>query len=79
MGKIILGDQILERSVVHIDLEDRGYQFGDGVYEVIRVYGGKLFTMKEHIDRLFQSAKKIKLDISMTPEQIQDLATELVK
>ncbi|RST76451.1 D-amino-acid transaminase [Siminovitchia acidinfaciens] len=79
MGKIIFGDQILDRSVVHIDLEDRGYQFGDGVYEVIRVYGGKLFTAKEHIERLFQSAKKIKMDISMTPERIEDLVAELVK
>ncbi len=79
MGKIILGDQLLERSDVLIDLEDRGYQFGDGVYEVIRVYGGKLFTMKEHIDRLFQSAKKIKLDISMSPEQIQNLVESLLK
>ncbi len=79
MGKVIFDDQILERSDVHIDLEDRGYQFGDGVYEVIRVYSGKLFTMKEHIERLFQSAQKIKLDISMSPEQIQELAEELVK
>ncbi len=79
MGKIILGDQILGRPDVHIDLEDRGYQFGDGVYEVIRVYGGKLFTMKEHIARLFASAKKIKLDISMAPEQIQKLVEDLVK
>lgn len=79
MGKIILDDQILERSNVHIDLEDRGYQFGDGVYEVIRIYGGKLFTMEEHIDRLFQSAKKIKLAIPMTPEQIQGIVADLVK
>ncbi|GIN93060.1 D-alanine aminotransferase [Siminovitchia terrae] len=79
MGKIILGDQILERSDVNIDLEDRGYQFGDGVYEVIRVYGGELFTIKEHIERLFQSAKKIKLDVSMSSEQIRGLTEELVK
>lgn len=79
MAKIIHDDQILDRSLVHIDLEDRGYQFGDGIYEVIRVYGGKLFTAKEHIERLFQSAKKIKLDMAMTPEQIQDLVVELVK
>ncbi|MFD1706791.1 D-amino-acid transaminase [Siminovitchia sediminis] len=78
MGKIILGDQLMERSVIGIDLEDRGYQFGDGVYEVIRVYEGKLFTMKEHIGRLYQSAKKIKITIPLAPEQMMDLVEKLV-
>jgi len=41
-----------------VSVEDRGFQFGDGVYEVIRVYGGKPFRLKEHLSRLERSARR---------------------
>lgn len=44
MGKIIFNGDLKSRSEVKVDIEDRGYQFGDGVYEVIRVYNGELFA-----------------------------------
>ncbi len=44
-------------------MEDRGYQFGDGVYEVVRLINGQFFTFDEHIDRLYESAAKIELVI----------------
>ena len=46
-----------------IGVEDRGFQFADGVYEVIRLYGGKAFTLDPHLDRLTQSAKGIELSV----------------
>jgi D-alanine transaminase len=44
----LLNGEIIERSEAKVDVEDRGYQFGDGVYEVIRIYNGKMFTSDEH-------------------------------
>lgn len=44
-----------------VSIEDRGFQFGDGVYEVVRSYGGKMFRLDEHLDRLVQSARAIRL------------------
>ena len=41
-----------EREDLKISIEDRGYYFGDGVYEVIKVYGGELYTAEEHMNRL---------------------------
>lgn len=41
--KVLVGDKIVEREEAHVDIEDRGYQFGDGVYEVVRMYNGKFF------------------------------------
>ncbi len=79
MEKVIVNNQMLNRSEVNIDVEDRGYQFGDGVYEVIRVYNGRLFTGKEHIDRLYESAKKIFLNIPFTIETITNNIEQLVK
>jgi D-alanine transaminase len=49
------------RAVVSI--EDRGFQFGDGVYEVVRSYNGRLFRLDAHLDRLEQSAHGIRLPI----------------
>ena len=46
---------------------DHGLLYGDGVFEGIRAYNGRVFKLKEHIDRLFYSAKAILLEIPMTP------------
>ncbi|PWA12830.1 D-amino-acid transaminase [Pueribacillus theae] len=79
MGKVIVNDQMMERSQHRIDMEDRGYQFGDGVYEVIRVYNGDLFGVEEHIDRFFESAGKIKLKILFTKESLKENLNALIK
>lgn len=67
-----------KQDEVNISIDDRGYYFGDGVYEVVKVYDGKLYTGSEHISRLFESAAKIKLDIPYTEEELITIAQELV-
>ncbi|MEK3887637.1 D-amino-acid transaminase [Bacillus sp. FSL K6-3431] len=79
MEKILLNDQIIDKENAKIDIEDRGYQFGDGVYEVIRIYGGKLFTVNEHLDRFFSSAEKIKIVIPFEKSGLLDLLEQLMK
>ncbi len=64
---------------VKVSVDDRGYYFGDGVYEVIKVYRGELFTHEEHLERLFQSASKIKLSLPYTIGQFVEIANELIK
>ncbi|WP_042345237.1 D-amino-acid transaminase [Bacillus massiliigorillae] len=77
--KVIWQGNIVDRMDVHVDIEDRGYQFGDGIYEVIRVYKGCLFTGKEHINRLYESASKVRLHIPYSFQQMVDMLTRLVK
>lgn len=72
-GKFIAQDE------VKISVDDRGYYFGDGVYEVIKVYRGELFTEEEHLERLLQSASKIKLSLPYTVGQFVEIANELIK
>lgn len=72
-GKIV----DIDEPVIPID--ERGHQFGDGVYEVIRFYGKKPFMLKEHIERLYTSAKAIKLNISKEPTEMESLMMELVE
>jgi len=67
----------LDKLVIPID--ERGHQFGDGVYEVIRVYNGKIYMMKEHIKRLFNSAEAIRMQFNESVESIQQIVCEAVE
>jgi D-alanine transaminase len=49
---IWLNGEILSMSEAHLSVEDRGFQFADGVYEVIRFYNGTPFTLDLHLERL---------------------------
>ncbi|ADV95950.1 MULTISPECIES: D-amino-acid transaminase [Bacillus] len=74
--KVLVNGQLIGRSEASIDLEDRGYQFGDGIYEVIRVYKGVLFGLREHAERFFRSAAEIGISL---PFSIEDLEWDLQK
>lgn len=62
-----------------VSIDDRGFQFGDGVYEVIRSYGGRLFALDAHLDRLATSAKAIRLVLPMPLGQLADLIHDGVR
>lgn len=68
-----------KKEELTISIDDRGYYFGDGVYEVIKVYNGELYTAQEHFNRLFESASKIKITIPFTEQELIDVARELIK
>lgn len=59
--------------------EDRGSQFADGVYEVIRVYKGRAFTLAEHLERLMRSAAGIRLSPGYSVEQISNEVRSLIE
>ena len=62
---IWINGEILHFSDARIGVEDRGFQFADGVYEVIRLYGGRPFTLEPHLDRLTQSARGIEMNVPL--------------
>jgi D-alanine transaminase len=68
--------EVIPFADARINVEDRGFQFADGVYEVCRFYNGKPFTLKEHLDRLVRSAGGIKLPLPMPIERIGE---EMIK
>jgi len=61
-----------------VSIEDRGFQFADGVYEVVAVYDGVPYELSEHVERLFQSARGIELTIPHRPEEVEDIAGRLL-
>src|SRR5580704_13073102 len=68
--KIFLGGKLVDEKETKISVFDHGLLYGDGVFEGIRVYGGHVFLHQRHIDRLFESAKAIRLTIPMTPAEV---------
>lgn len=77
--KVIWNSEIVDRSEVRIDPEDRGYQFGDGIYEVIRAYNGRFFCLDEHIDRFYSSAGKIEMAVPYSRNEIKSLVNRLLE
>lgn len=78
MNKILFNDQIIDREN-RIDIEDRAYQFGDGIYEVIGVYEGKPLLMDEHLKRLERSAREVQLKLPTSTDELKSKLLELVE
>src|SRR4029453_7852163 len=67
--KIWLDGKLVDKADARISVYDHGLLYGDGVFEGIRVYAGKIFKPQEHLRRLYDSAKAIRLTIPLTPER----------
>ncbi|PAV29795.1 D-amino-acid transaminase [Virgibacillus profundi] len=76
---IMTQEKFTHRENLKYPYEERGLQFGDGVYEVIRIYKGSYYLLKEHVDRLFRSAEAIKIKLLFTKEELTDLLLELLE
>ena len=74
----LLNGEFIKRSEAKVDVDDRGFQFGDGVYEVIRTYNGKLFTVEEHVNRFKKSMDSISISLPLTTVQLTRLLEELI-
>ncbi len=79
MKWILSNGEIVKEQDLEISKEDRGYQFGDGIYEVIRVYEGDLFTATEHTDRFYASAEKIRITVPYTKDVFHKMLYDLVE
>ena len=68
--KVFIDGKFYDESKAKISVFDHGLLYGDGIFEGIRAYNGRVFKLKEHVDRLFYSAKAILLEIPFTHAQI---------
>src|SRR5215207_4790075 len=64
--KIYIDGQFYDEKNAKISVFDHGLLYGDGIFEGIRAYNGRVFKLKEHIDRLFHSAKALLLDVPLS-------------
>jgi branched-chain amino acid aminotransferase len=74
-----LNGELVPKSQAKVSVFDHGFLYGDGVFEGIRAYNGKVFMLDEHLDRLYDSAKSIWLTIPLTKEQMRDAILQTLR
>lgn len=77
--QIYLNGVLVPKEQAVLSVFDHGLLYGDGVFEGIRAYNGRVFRLKEHLDRLYRSARAIVLDIGMTPDEMQTAVLETLR
>ena len=73
--KVYINGTLYNKEDAKVSVYDHGFLYGDGVFEGMRSYADSVFRMKEHLDRLWDSAEKIQLEIPMTKAQMSDAVT----
>jgi branched-chain amino acid aminotransferase len=76
---VYIDGRLYPASEAKVSVYDHGLLYGDGVFEGVRVYDGLVFKLREHIDRLYDSAKVIKLDIPMSKEELVEAVVRVLK
>lgn len=78
-GWTYVDGRFVPKEEASVSVYDHGFLYGDGVFEGIRVYGGRVFKLDEHVRRLYESAKSILLEIPIPPEEMKRLILEAVR
>src|SRR3954447_21203126 len=76
--KVYINGKYYDKPDAKISVYDHGLLYGDGVFEGIRIYNGKAFKLKEHVTRLFESARHIKLEIPLSFEQMTNAINDAI-
>ncbi|ADQ14855.1 branched-chain-amino-acid transaminase [Halanaerobium hydrogeniformans] len=76
---IYLDGEIVPEDEAMISVFDHGFLYGDGIFEGIRAYSGRVFMLDDHIKRLYESAKTIMLDIPLSPEEMEEAILETIR
>ena len=76
---IYLDGEIVPEDQAQISVFDHGYLYGDGIFEGIRAYNGRVFMLDQHIKRLYQSAKTIMLDIPLNKKEMETAILKTIR
>lgn len=76
---IYIDGKYLPKEEAHISVFDHGFLYGDGVFEGIRAYNGRVFRLQEHLDRLYDSARTIDLKVPVPKEEMAGIILEVLR
>jgi branched-chain amino acid aminotransferase len=79
MSQVWINGKLCDKADAKISVFDHGLLYGDGVFEGLRIYGAKVFRLREHIERLYESARHILLEIPLNREQLTQAVLDTVK
>jgi branched-chain amino acid aminotransferase len=77
--QIYLDGVFRPKEEAKVSVFDHGYLYGDGVFEGTRAYNGRIFKLEEHLERLYESARHILLDIPLSMEEMKEATLETVR
>ena len=77
--KIYLNGKLVPREDARISVFDHGLLYGDGVFEGIRAYDGRVFRLSQHLDRLYDSARAIALKIPLTKKKMEEAVIQTLR
>lgn len=76
---IYCNGRFVPKEEATVSVFDHGFLYGDGIFEGIRAYQGRVFKLAEHLKRLYESAKSIRLNIGVTLDQMQEIVLETLR
>ncbi len=76
---VFLTGQFVSESLAVVSINDRGFTYGDGLFETMRVVGGKPFRLAQHLERMVRGAEFLKIKLPHTAKEISHFADELLK
>jgi branched-chain amino acid aminotransferase len=77
--KIYLDGKLVEKEEATVSVFDHGLLYGDGVFEGIRAYNGRVFRLGEHLDRLYNSARAIRLEIPLSKKEMENAILDTLR
>lgn len=77
--RVYINGKLFDKPEATVSVYDHGLLYGDGVFEGIRVYEGKVFRLRQHIDRIYDSARSIYLEIPMSREDLAEAVVSTVR
>ena len=78
-GIVYLNGEFVPESQAKVSVFDRGFNGGEGVYDVTRTFGHKPFKLKEHVQRLYRSLKYTRIDCGLSPDEMERLSLEVLE
>lgn len=79
MTKIYINGKFFDKADAKVSVYDHGFLYGDGVFEGIRIYNGKAFRLSEHLDRLYESARAIFLEIPLAKQEMVEAVKKTIE
>src|SRR6185369_4394417 len=76
---VFLNGQFVDEAQAVVSINDRGFMYGDGLFETMRVFNGRPFRMAQHLERMVRGADFLKIKLPFTPKELQQFAARLVE
>jgi len=76
---VFLNGQLVPEAKAVVPVNDRGFMYGDGLFETMRVFNGKPFRMAQHLERMVRGANYLKIQLPFTPKELQQFAGQLIE